>query len=100
MLSVNNKDKNNKYLDQLMSQGNRPGGVGSNNFSANTNLGVILDQGTNTELDHDHLEVDDDDYQTTDSDEDDKIEQKVKTMESNLSKGITGKKTKTWNFVK
>ena len=55
-----------------------------------------MDQGTQTELDP--LEMDDDDYQTTDSDEDDQIIQKVKGMEANLNKG--GKVTKTWNFVK
>ena len=45
-----------------MSQSNKQGARGSNNFSSHTKLGVIMDQGTYTELDHDHLEMDEEDY--------------------------------------
>ena len=47
-------------MDQLIVQGNRHGGPSTNTFSSTNKLGVIYDQGTQTELDH--LEVDEEDY--------------------------------------
>ena len=83
-------------METLMKQMNRPVSV-PQSFSAGTRLGLIPDEG---DYSVDPNEIDDDDYVTSDSDEDDEITKKVKTMEDSLKEKFSGKKTKTWNFVK
>ena len=90
-----NKQRNEKHMDSLVSRMQRPMSVPqSHNFSSHNRLGMIQEH---SQTDIDLNEFDNDD--TSDSDEDDKIRQSVKKMETtlNIKKGKT---TKTWNFVK